>query len=310
MTGKEAGKEFTRINQIVELLSDNARELIFPHKTLIGDDAAVLNFQELNPNLFAADMLVENVHFKRSYFNESEIGYKSISTNVSDMAAMGGRPLYSTISLAIPPGFDLTSFIKGVVLACEEYGVRIAGGDLSGSELVVVSIAMIGSSFSQPLMRSTAQPNDYIFVTGALGSSAAGFEILQRTPEAKGPLVQSHKMPKAKLREAEILAKLPATSTIDISDGLIADLNHLCEMSSLGAILEQLPIYPGATLTNAMFGGEDYELIFSHPNPDLVESEFAKANLPKPFLIGRFSSNEGITLKGKSIEPKGFQHEF
>ena len=114
MHGKDAGTEFIRISQITKFLSDQATDFSQPFKSLIGDDAAVINSQDLKLTLFASDMMVENVHFRTSYLKEADIGYKSMATNVSDMAAMGGFPRYATISLACPGDFDMPQFYYGI----------------------------------------------------------------------------------------------------------------------------------------------------------------------------------------------------
>ena len=310
MHGKDVNSEFVRISEITRLLGDQACDLSKPYKTLIGDDAAIINFQELKLNLFASDMMVENIHFRTSYFTATEIGYKSMATNVSDMAAMGGFPRFATISLACPRHFDMEAFYSGVKEACEEYGFHIAGGDLSSSEFIVVSVAMIGSSYSQPILRSTAHIGDFIFVTGPLGGSSAGLELLLNDPHAAGPLVEKHKKPKARLAEAKAISRLKATAMIDVSDGLLADLNHICENSRLGASLENIPVADGSTISNALHGGEDYELIFSHCDPATVAMIFASADLARPAQIGQLNDSAMITLDGKGVEIEGFQHKF
>ncbi|TAN28910.1 MAG: thiamine-phosphate kinase [Actinomycetota bacterium] len=310
MHGKDVSSEFIRISEITRLLGEHARDLSQPYKTLIGDDAAVINFQDLKLNLFASDMMVENIHFRTSYFKAADIGYKLMATNVSDMAAMGGFPCYATISLGCPRNFDMQGFYQGVKRACEEYEFHIAGGDLSSSELTVVSVAMVGSTHGKPIMRSTAHIGDYIFVTGPLGGSSAGLELLLQDPEATGPLVEKHKNPKARLQEAKAISQVEATSMIDVSDGLLADLNHICENSHLGAHLEKIPVADGALISNALYGGEDYELIFSHPDPVQVASIFASADLAEPVLIGRFNDGGTITVEGKEVEIRGFVHRF
>ncbi len=310
MHRKDAGAEFIRISEITKFLSDQANDLSQPYKSLIGDDAAVINFQDLKLTLFASDMMVENIHFRTSYLKEAEIGYKSMATNVSDMAAMGGFPRYATISLACPGDFNMEEFYRGVKTACEEYGFHIAGGDLSSSELIVISVSMIGSCYGQPIRRSTAQSGDAIFVTGPVGGASAGLELLMADPHSTGPLVDMHKTPKARLLEAEAISQLGASSAIDISDGLIADLNHICENSGLGAALTEIPLVQGASMENAKYGGEDYELIFSHQDPDRVHSTFASLGLRGPYLIGMFTAAEGMTLLGEDIEIRGYQHDF
>lgn len=308
--GKIAGPEFTKITHITELLAEYASDHTTPDKTLIGDDAAIINLTGQRLNLFASDVMVEGIHFKRSYFSDAEIGYRSISTNVSDMAAMGGCARYATIALCCDKAFDISSFYHGVKLACEDYDLRIAGGDLSSSENIVVSVAMIGESYHAPIKRSSANEGDYIFVTGDLGASAAGLDLLQKDPTSVGGLQNRHKLPKAKVKEALALSNSGASSAIDISDGFIADLDHICTQSNLGARLEEVPVADGATLEQALYGGEDYELIFSHPDPDQVIAAFSSLGLPAPIQVGRFTHTKGVRLGSQYIDVTGFQHDL
>lgn len=204
----------------------------------------------------------------------------------------------------------MQQFYYGVRKACEEYGFHIAGGDLSSSELIVISVAMLGSCYAEPIRRSTARSGDAIFVTGPVGGSAAGLELLLANPDSEGPLADIHKAPKARLREAEAISRLGASSAIDISDGLIADLNHICENSHLGAALTDIPVTPGASMDNAKYGGEDYELIFSHQDQAIVHSTFTSLGLRVPYMIGSFTDAAGITLLGEDVVIGGYRHDF
>ena len=305
-----AGNEFAKLNEIFQTISPFAFDFNSDADSLLGDDCAVIDGIGQRIDLFASDLIAEDIHFSRLYYSPYEIGYKSISVNVSDIAAMGGIPRYVTIALACPKDFDITKFYTGIKAACEEYNLRVAGGDLSSAEKLVISVAILGSSIARPIKRSTAIVNDHIFLTGPTGASAAGMELLQRDPNSSGPLQRSHKLPKARLDAAAVIAQLPANSAIDVSDGLIADLNHICTQSNLGAKIETMPIAKGATLDHCLHGGEDYEIIFTHPNPDQVMESFSTQNVALPIVIGKLIETRGIFYRNEQLVIRGYAHDF
>lgn len=302
------GNEFEKLAQISETLGMYAIDFNSTNESLIGDDSAIIDACREKVNLFASDLMAENVHFSRSYFTPTEIGYRAIVTNVSDIAAMGGKPRYVTISLATPKDFDLQAFYIGIKQACKEYDLRVVGGDLSSSSSVFVSVAILGSSITSPITRSGAQAGDYIYITGPTGASSRGLELLRRDPRSKGTLQDCHKLPKARIAAGHAIAQIPANSAIDVSDGLIADLNHICERSNVGATLTLIPIANGATLEQSLYGGEDYEIIFSHPDKAKVTNAFRQLGCEQPIQIGYFTNSAGISHNGNLIEIRGYQH--
>lgn len=305
-----AGNEFEKLNEIFQTISPFAYAFNSDVDSLLGDDCAIIDGAGQNIDLFASDLMAEDIHFSRLYYTPAEIGYKSISVNVSDIAAMGGIPRYVTIALGCPKDFEITEFYSGVKAACQEYNLRVAGGDLSSSKNLFISVAILGSSIEKPIKRSTARVNDHIFLTGPTGASAAGLELLQQDPSSSGPLQQSHKLPKARVDAAMVMSRLPANSAIDVSDGLIGDLNHICTQSNLGAVIETMPVAEGATLEHCMYGGEDYEIIFTHPNPELVMESFSEQNISLPIDIGRFRETKGILYRNKPLVVKGYAHDL
>lgn len=310
MAADKANAEFSKISNITELLAEYASNPAKPNQSLIGDDAAIIAFDNGNPYLFASDLLVENVHFRTSYFTPEQLGSKAIAVNVSDMAAMGGHPLFATISLACPKGFDILGFYRGVRTECSHYRMRVAGGDLSSSDLIFVSVALVGRPFAEPITRDGAKAGDAVFVTGTLGGSAAGLRQLLGDPSSDTSLTKLHKHPIARTEEARILSMLKASSAIDISDGLASDLGHICTSSGVGARIHTVPIEPGASQDNALFGGEDYELLFTHPDPKEVVAMFTTYKLRTPFHIGEILDGNGVYLDGATLPAMGFEHDI
>lgn len=261
----------------------------------IGDDAAVLAVSSRQWWHVTTDLLVEHVHFDLRTASPESVGYRAGMANLSDLAAMGALPRYSLISLAIPPSFrrpDVVRLYKGMMEACRPHGVTLIGGDTSASRSgLFLNITLIGTTArGQALLRSGARNGDLIYVTGRLGDSLAGLQLLdgatakkRRRSTAISPahrryLIARHLRPTARVREGCWLNTAGlATAAIDISDGLSGDLHHVCEESGLGAELQEgaIPLssacraYARATGQNpthlALEGGEDYELLFTVP---------------------------------------------
>ena len=262
----------------------------------IGDDAAILDYAGRR-TLVTTDLLLEGIHFDLVYVPLKHLGYKAAVVNFSDIYAMNGRPEQLTVSLGISKRFsveDLESFYSGIKLACEVYGVDIVGGDTSSSLTgFTISITCIGSAAEgQTTGRDGAKESDLIYVSGDLGASYMGLQLLEREkaawdgsgdfrPDFEGReyLLERQLKPEARKDVVEALAAegiLP-TAMIDLSDGLSSDLLHICKQSKVGCQLfeERLPIdYQTAMMaetfnmnvtTVALNGGEDYELLFTVP---------------------------------------------
>lgn len=245
----------------------------------IGDDAAWID----NPyasSLVTADLLVEGVHFNLEWTSMFELGYKSLAVNLSDIAAMGGVPAYVILSLGIPMHFDsrqIAKFYQGISALAKPSGVSLIGGDTNLAKLLTISVCVIGHAPYPPIRRSTAHVGDDIYVTGTLGDAALGLKFLlrhKRAPRrgALGQLLKRHHQPTPRIAAGAALARRKlATAMIDISDGLLQDLSHICRASGLGASVrnDQLPLSKAyRTLAgkdgsrHALSGGEDYELLF------------------------------------------------
>jgi thiamine-monophosphate kinase len=253
----------------------------------IGDDCAVLEPGAGRLLLATTDLMIEDVHFRTRWAAPADLGWKSLAVNLSDIAAMGGRPRWALIALACPEGVtveDVEAFYGGVLALAAEHEVAVVGGDTSASPHGwIVNITLLGEASGAPLLRSTAQPGDVIAVTGALGRSAAGLAALERVTEPAGlprdaleSVRAAHLRPTPRVNEGLWLAGAGgATSMIDLSDGLATDLGHIAEESGVGARvrLDHVPVGDGVgtvaaalggdALAWATGGGEDYELLLT-----------------------------------------------
>lgn len=253
----------------------------------IGDDCAVLAPGPGRLLLATTDLLIEDVHFRRRWAAPADLGWKSLAVNLSDVAAMGGRPRWALVALACPAGVsvaDAEAFYAGLLALAGEHDVAVVGGDTSASPAGwIVNVTLLGEAAARSLLRSTARPGDVVAVTGALGSAAAGLALLEeRTPAAgvAGAALEdaraAHLRPRPRVAEGLWLAAAGGvTAMIDLSDGLATDLGHVAEESGVGARvhLDRVPVGDGAravaaalgrdALTWATSGGEDYELLLT-----------------------------------------------
>jgi thiamine-monophosphate kinase len=301
-----SGGELAATEHLAALLGSPPRGEVW-----VGDDAAVLSGRE-GPLLFATDLLVEGVHFERALSSCADVGWKALASNLSDLAAMGGRPLAAVVALAGASQPDLDSLYEGLLEASRAYSCPLVGGDLSDSPVLVVSIAVLGTTDGRPpVLRSGARPGERLFVTGTLGAAAAGLRLLRVDPAATGELVGAHRRPRPRLGEGIAAASLGASAMIDLSDGLGLDLARLAAASSVGVALEGLPACAGATEEEALGGGEDYELLFS-ASPEIdVAGEFARLGLRPPIEIGQVVADPATrTLDGEPLPRAGYLHRL
>jgi thiamine-monophosphate kinase len=297
----------------------------------IGDDAAAFEPAAGLLSLVTTDMLLEGVHFDLSLCDPVTLGRKSLSVNLSDIAAMGGIPRHFLLSLAIPGDVSvefLDSFIEGVLERGEQFGVTLIGGDTSSSSAgLVISVTVIGEqSLDLIVRRSGARPGDLVCVTGTLGDAALGLALL-KTGVRDGPAIARHLDPIPRVREGIKLAEAGIPSAmIDISDGLLADLGHILDHSGTGArlYLDKLPISGEYREKQSLFneefflfplsGGEDYELLFTVPpgKVPILQSIFAETGAATT-VIGEITPKSGlsvITSSGIEYVPKrkGYNH--
>ena len=309
----------------------------------IGDDAAVIKQLTGHDAVVSADLLVEDIDFRRDATQPRLLGHKALAVSLSDIAAMGARPRWALVSLGIPPDTWASDFVaelyEGILSLAYGYEVRLIGGDLSRApkQIVIDSIVMGECARGNAVFRSGAKPGDHLFVTGSLGGSAAGLRLIERGArvgihELEDPDVRSiqellmrHLRPAPRVGWGLVLGEQRlASAMIDISDGLSSDLHHLCRESKVGAILEsgKLPIDSRVAalcgrraldpLILALHGGEDFELLFA-VSPENVPRLPGKVDGVGLTEIGEIRpQSEGIRVSEGSrlwdLKPEGWKH--
>jgi thiamine-monophosphate kinase len=300
-----------------------ARRVIF---TGIGDDCAVLRLPSGQESLVTTDFTLEGIHFRRDWHPPESAGHRCLARGLSDIAAMGGEPLAAFLSLALPRDLSqawVGRFARSLISLGEKFGVTLAGGDTAESPSgILADIIVVGSApKAKAVLRSGARPGDRIFVSGALGGSAAA--VLQMRTKPKKKLdprdYRRHFYPEPRIEVGRILReKSLTTAMIDTSDGLSTDLAHLCEQSGVGAELDAALI-PRARvgkparevdLDLALHGGEDYELLFTARPGKRVPALLAGVALT---CIGQVTRQRLILLRNlkgiaHELEPRGWQH--
>ena len=272
----------------------------------IGDDCAILRPRPGHDLVFTTDFVLEGRHFTLETHKAADVGHKALARSLSDLAAMGSGPLFCLVSLAIPQHLGqrwISGFYRGVLALATEYQTSLAGGDLASFDRVIADVVCCGEvPTGKALLRSNANPGDSIFVTGTLGASAAGFRT------QRGANWQRHLRPEPRIAVGLALAKLGVTCCMDLSDGLSLDLRRLCLESKVGAELSRtIPIARGATLDDALHGGEDYELLFTASARVRVPEEIAAVPITQVGTIERGKPGL-ITLAGRRIKSGGFDH--
>lgn len=302
----------------------------------IGDDCAILPFNDEEYWLVTTDLLLEDVHFFRNATTPEQLGYKSLAVNLSDIAAMGGRPVGSFLSIGIPPDIDveyLDAFMKGYQELSSKYNTPLFGGDTTSSKKsLTINVCVIGKCPKGiARKRSMAQLGDAVCVTGFPGDSAGGLQVLLNKlsfSEKHDPLLHKHHKPEPRLNEGQFLASFPGVhAMMDISDGIASDLNHILKASCVSARirLDWLPI--SEALTNiaatyhwnapelAVTGGEDYELLvtIAEDKLELIQREFQEKF---GYLLTKIGSiQDGVPKiswyhksKQVSLSKQGFDH--
>jgi len=289
--------------------------------TGIGDDAAAWR-SDASTQLATIDSFIQDIHFTLGTVSWEDLGWKAIAVNLSDIAAMGGIPRYALVSLALPGHTeveDVTTLYKGMIDLTQRFEVAIVGGDTSSAPLVAINITILGSTGGQDkhiLTRSAAKPGDKVAVTGELGAAAAGVRMLngklQFSPEATACFKKAFCHPCPRIAEGQLLVEQEIKTAIDISDGLMQDLSHICKASQVGARIEidRVPIQPEVkanfgdrALELALSGGEDYELLFTG-STEVIDRVKKAASCPVT-IIGEIVVDKAgeITLVDKRGKP-------
>ena len=304
----------------------------------IGDDTAVIRIDEQRAMVITCDIQVENQHFRLNRISPCQLGRRAMAVNLSDIAAMGGQPTFALVSLGFPKSFPLSDFddlFQGMGDQLTEFSAHIIGGNLCNTEKdLIIDITLMGEvTADRILTRRGARPGDQIFVTGNLGESGAGFYVLEQYgknyPAEFETMVQKHVQPIPRILAGQQIAQSGfATAMIDISDGVASDLNHICVMSKVGAIInqEKIPLPEGIHKVTAISGksvlelllhsGEDYELLFTMKpeTPDAITESITQETGIAITEIGKILTKESgyqlIDLHDRRIpiQPKGWDH--
>ncbi len=245
-----------------------------------GDDTAAWTAAP-STELFTTDTVVEGIHFTRETTPWQDLGWKSLASNISDIAAMGGLPLYALITLGLPPETqvaDIEDLYRGMLEIGEEYGVAIIGGDMVGSPVAFITVALTGVRNGPPMLRTSSKVGDQVAVTGYVGSSGGGLKLMLEGLGATGKsaeyLRNAHRRPWPAVAQGQMLSMAGVLTAMDVSDGLADDLSKLCLASGVSARIfaEKVPmhpalreVFPDDCLDLALNGGEDYLLLFTAP---------------------------------------------
>jgi thiamine-monophosphate kinase len=310
--------EFSLIRKIQRLLGKPSREVLVG----IGDDAAVIR----SPGerlLVTTDSQVETIHFRREFSKAQDIGHKALAVNLSDVAAMGGTPRYAVVSLGLNRGLNdkfVLDVYRGMKKLAERHGVEIVGGNVARVPThFFVDITLLGCAPKRYLTRQGTKPGDCVAVTGDLGASAAGLAALKAGKSS--PLISRHTRPNPRVREGRLLCESGKIhSLIDVSDGLASELHHLAERSGVGFRIfgENVPISAQTQrlaralgkkpLDWALFGGEDYELLFTFsPKQAKALAAWARKHRISYTVIGQ-ATRRGLELDGRSLSHRGWDH--
>jgi thiamine-monophosphate kinase len=301
----------------------------------IGDDCALLRPRAGEELAVTTDLSIEGRHFQLDWHPPESIGHRTLARGLSDLAAMGARPVAAFLSLGLPQKLTVSSpgaqswverFLNGLLALAAEHGVPLAGGDLAESPLAIADIVLTGAvPQGTALLRSGARAGDRIYVTGSLGGAAAELTALSHSPQTFAAQTTAsrtapHLYPQPRIAQGIWLRRHGlATAAMDLSDGLSTDLNHLCEASGVAAEIgaSTLPLGAGAILDQALHGGEDYELLFTAPQTAKIPRKIAGVAIT---AIGRVlpakTDRPRITLLtekgGKNIStplaPRGWEH--
>jgi len=329
----------------------------------IGDDCALLRFRPGEELAVTTDLSIAGRHFRLDWHQPESVGHRTLARGLSDLAAMGARPVAAFLSLGLPRELTQSSgrrpawvkrFLDGLLSLAEASNVPLAGGDLAESPVAVADIVLAGAvPRGKALLRSGARPGDLLYVTGSLGGAAAGLarldELAQpdyekrialkandfsrsvratdsaenqvpplppRIPNRLAALLAPHLYPQPRLAQGLWLVRHGlATAALDLSDGLSTDLAHLCEESGVAAEVSAtaLPLHPGATLEQALHGGEDYELLFTAPPAARLPRQIAGVRITKVGLIAKARPGQpAITLLSdqgaKPLKKQGWEH--
>jgi thiamine-monophosphate kinase len=291
-----------------------------PDPVGVGDDAAVVGTPD-GRVVATTDLLVEGRDFRRDWSGPFDIGCKAVAQNIADVAAMGASPTALLVGFATPGDLPVAwaeDLIRGIAEECARAGARVVGGDVSGADAVMLAITALGDLAGRnPVTRGGARPGDQVAVAGQLGRSAAGLALLE-AGEAAGAgdlagLVASHRRPRPPYACGPEAADIGATSMIDISDGLVADLNHVAEASGAAIAIETrlLPADPALAVAGAALGADWLRWVLAGGEDHALAATFPRGvSLPGHWsVIGAVGRGRGVTVDGAPADGRnGWDH--
>lgn len=300
----------------------------------IGDDAALFRATPKMEQIICMDTMVEGVHFNSHTMDPFQIGYKALAVNISDIAAMGGVPTYYLVSIAIPKDWkeaDLLSIYEGMAMLADKYAMDLIGGDtVSIADTLVITVTVLGEvEEGKHFLRSHAKPGDIVFVSGSVGDSAAGLNLLLHNSkdhsfsELEKTLIRKHQYPSPRVEIGRLLSSFERVSLNDISDGLASEANEIAKASGVTLRIDDDKIpFSEAILTQskdralefALYGGEDFELVgtMAPSDWDILEKK-AKEHGYVLSKIGTVSDGgPAVFLNSdgelQKLEMKGYNH--
>lgn len=295
----------------------------------IGDDAALWQPSRSHRSVISTDMLVEGVHFRRDTMSLEDAGWRAMAAALSDLAAMGARPVLATIALGVPAAnadAQILELYHGIATAARCFEITIAGGDLSRSDLVTISVTVVGEvSNSRAKTRAGGKPGDVLAVTGALGAARAGLELANQAGLMDGPnsdaALQAFRRPTPRIAEGRFLgASANVTAMMDCSDGLSTDARRLCAASGCGAVLEAIAVADSAREAArrlgedperfALAGGEDFELLVTVRARAFryLAGRYEKRFKKKLLRVGALRKARDVEWRGAPLDRLGWDH--
>jgi thiamine-monophosphate kinase len=304
--------EFGLISRVTARLGAAPTTLLGP-----GDDAAVVAAPDARV-VATTDVLVEGRHFRCDWSSATDIGHRAAAASLADVAAMGGVATALLVALCVPPDLDprwLEQLADGLGAEAESVGAAVVGGDLVASQLITIAVTALGDLAGRaPVLRSGARPGDLLAMAGRIGQAAAGYTVLARGFRSPKVLVEAYRRPVVPYWAGPAAAKLGATAMIDVSDGLIADLGHVAEASTVGIDVRQeaFVVTPPMRDAAAALGIDPYAWVLGGGDDHPIIATFPPGtSLPEPWaVIGRVLDGGGVTVDGRLYNggPPGWDH--
>ncbi len=302
--------EFGLIAELAKRFPQGEQVLLGP-----GDDAAIVAAPD-GRVVVSTDLLVETRHFRRDWASASDIGHRAAAQNLSDINAMGGVASALTVGLAAPADLEVAwvlELAEGIAEEASLVGASVVGGDVAGSDQLVIAVTVLGAVAGDPVRRSGARPGDVVAIAGRQGWAAAGLAVLARGFRSPRKLVDAYRRPEPPYAAGAQALRLGATAMIDVSDGLLADLGHVAEASGVAVDVRSTAFEIAEPLqaVGAALGADPLQFILGGGDDHALVATFSPGTtLPEPWtVIGEVSEGESVTVDGAGYEgPTGHTH--